>query len=313
MQTHMSTTQYAPTPASLTMSADDVDAIDNRSEPEGLSGAALVEPSKTDAGQAKSDSIEVRTFFVKPPQWIVSDMVPALIRAEVPGHVIDDHLSLKRICDKFPGSLIVINGDKIAGNEKVDWKYLLNAYRDVFIRSRVTVAYMDRGLSLERQREIRVEGVTMAFIELNQSFKTVQNLLFAIAVKVCKSARRNFIRISCEQGQGQPEFNLKMHGIMVRGKVRDISSSGMACYLEDETVGNVIQFTQGEEIRGMQLLLRGTPVLVSGQVAAVRKVGTKNVAIVMFRWKDDTRGRDRIHQYIGQRLQEDFKRAAGVN
>ena len=255
-----------------------------------------------------SDSTEVRSFFIRPPQWVLSDLLPSLIRSEVAAHILEDHSMLKRVCERYPGSFVVINGDKITGSEKTDWKYVIRAFKDVFVQNRITVAFMDRGLTAAKREEIRVEGLAIAFLDLNQSFRNIQNLLTAFAIKVCKSARRSFLRIKCDEGQNQPEFNLKMHGIMVRGKVRDISSSGMACYLEDDVVGNVLQFTKGEELRGVQLLFRGTPVLVSGVVAAVRKIGAKTVAIVMFKWKDDTRGRDRIHHFIGQRLQEEFKR-----
>lgn len=253
------------------------------------------------AASTGASPIEVNSIFVTPAPWIRDDMVPALIRSEIPVYILNGYELIPRACRKFPGGILYIYAERSMGNERLDWPRLFGEWEGLFAECRITVVFLDRGLNQARQKDLRRPKFSVAFIELNQTLRNIQNMIYGIATTLNQKSRRKAIRVSCEKTGQVPEYNVLVGGAALRGQVRDISSSGMAAYLPADTVAMV---GEGMELRSLQLTLRGNRILVNAQLMAVREIEGRKVMIVLFKWNDDMRSKERIHQYITVQLQE---------
>ena len=247
--------------------------------------------------------LEITSVFVSPAPWIRDDMIPVLIRSEIPVYVVAGHDFIPRICRKFPGAILYVYAERSMGNEKVDWPRLFDTWTSLFIECSITVVFLDRALTPARQKELRKTGFSTAFIELNQNIRNIMNMIYGIATTLNQKARRKAIRVSCEKVGVAPEYNVQVGTITFRGTVRDISSSGMAAYIPADYQGPL---QEGSELRSLQLQLKGNRILVNAQLMAVREIDNKRVMVVLFKWNDDKRSKERIHQYIGAQLQDEI-------
>jgi len=126
-------------------------------------------------------------------------------------------------------------------------------------------------------------------------------MIYGIATTLNQKSRRKAIRVSCEKTGQVPDYNVQAGGVSFRGQVRDISSSGMAAFIPADCTAVLVE---GSEMRSLQLTLKGNRILVNAQLMAVRELDGKRVMVVLFKWGDDLRSKERIHQYITLQLQE---------
>lgn len=250
---------------------------------------------------AKNDPLEIPSIFVNPAPWILDDMIPVLIRSEIPVYVLNSHNFIPLVCRKFKSAILYVYAERSMGVEKLDWPRLFEDWTNLFIECRTTVVFLDRALSANRQKELRKPGYSTAFIELNQNIRNIMNMIYGIATTLNQKSRRKAIRVNCEKAGTAPEYNVQVNNFMLRGQVRDISSGGMAAYVPADCL---VPLVEGSELRSLQLQLKGNRILVTAQLIAVREIAGRRIMVVLFKWGDDKRSKERIHQYITLQLQE---------
>ena len=244
----------------------------------------------------------VNFFFVHPAPWMREEMIPAFIRAEIPAHGIAQFNILPRVCRKYANSVFILNADQGPEGERANWPQTLAAIAGILIETHATIIFIARGLTQTRKDELRLLGIAINFIELNQASKTLTEQIYTVANALSQKGQRRSIRVNCAQTVSA-FYNLLVENQQYRGELSDISSAGMAAVLPDPYPFNIIE---GYELNGLQLKLKGSLVLVQAIVAAVRKNHGQSVMVCLFRWGDDKRSLERIHSFIGSRLQENL-------
>jgi len=266
------------------------------------SDSSIPDPELPGAVLAPEPEINPKFFFIHPPAWVQVEMIPALIRSEVPSYITPSLSSIPRIAEKYPGSVLYINAER-SGTERADWVKIFEEWQTLLREHKMTVVFLDRGITPSRQSEIRKPGIPTAFIELNQSPRVIFNLVYTMAVKLNEKSRRKAIRVGCELLGLTPSWNVQVSGTKIRGEIRDISSSGMAAYFPPDALAYIVE---GNELRNVQLQLKGSPILVNANIVALRENDDKKLMIALFRWGDDKRSKEHIHEYIFIRLQDEL-------
>jgi hypothetical protein len=242
----------------------------------------------------------IHFFFIKPTVWMRQEAFPALIRSEIPAVGIDRAEFMPRLCAKFPGSVFCIHVDAVANQDATDWPNFLGSVAEMLIKTRSTILFIARGLSLAWREAVKKLGIHMAFMEVNHTPRLMSSQLHAVASKMNEHSRRRAIRVSCS---GLAVFNVAVDSLQVHGTIRDISSSGMAAFVPDE---RQVAVREGQDLKKLQLKLKGALILLDGTLVAVRRHNHQDIWVVLFRWGDDKRSKLRIQDYISQRLQEEM-------
>jgi hypothetical protein len=144
-------------------------------------------------------------------------------------------------------------------------------------------------------------GVPCGYIKLSLGVReTTAVLLKTLEVNEAKGRRKN-VRARCVEGSGA-SFNLRIRDHLHTGKIRDISSAGMACVFDQP-----VRIKLRDVIPDIQLRLKTALCMVSGLVAAIRRNG-RTEYVILFGGKVPQGTIGKIRGFVYATLQEEMAR-----
>jgi hypothetical protein len=139
--------------------------------------------------------------------------------------------------------------------------------------------------------------VPCGFIRLSLGAKETTNIILKVLEVNEAKGRRKYIRAKCSDLTIN-SFNVKIGNLTRKGKIKDISSVGMACVFDDR-----LTFELKTRLDDIQLNLKGLICNVTGIIAGIR-TETETVYLVMFDPNMTDATREKISNFIFKCLQE---------
>ena len=237
-----------------------------------------------------------KVFFLYPHSVIQQELVEQLISNEYEVYLIRDHKRLRKILHDFHNPIVFINVDE--NLEKEEWKEYVSEIikaEDNNAQIGILTYNEDQRLAQYYLMELMVPcGFIKLKLGLQQSKAIILKTLEANEAK----GRRRYLRIVCWD-MPSTEFNVKIEGVIYNGKIKDISSVGMAIIFNENIV-----LKKHTLVSDIQLKLKGKIARVSGPVLGTRIVPEGTVHVIIFDRKTDFNTRDRIHNFVYEALQE---------
>ena len=236
-----------------------------------------------------------KTFILYPHSVIRDDLLDFLIMAGFESYVVRDHNRALKLLVKFPDSIMFINIDE--GMNEKEWEtYVRDIQKNPETKeSRLGILSYNNDQSL-MQKYLMDMAVPCGYIQLKLGVRESTKILLNVLEANEARGRRKFIRAFCEDDM-TATVNIKGSGGLYRGKILDISATGIAARFnkfDDLPVNSVI--------REMQLKLRGGLILTNAILMGRRE--NENVRIFLFDVpKMNTDHKLIIHRFIKHTLQ----------
>ncbi len=242
--------------------------------------------------------------FLYAPAWVKDEVIRALVEAEYKACYYDEHKSLSKLINLYPGCILFINVDK--GPKEPDWFRIITGMKDQLKEKDVRL-----GLLTDESRKdvvakwLREVELPAGVISLRTRQDDIRKRLFQTAAREKAIGRRKYARANC-RGVGNATLNIKYGSEHYSGTILDISSAGMACkVLKAESVLSV-----NDHLEDIQLRLNARLVTVSGRIAGTRQESDK-VYVILF---DDIRANsleEKIYDYVRETIQRNFDKQMG--
>jgi len=246
-----------------------------------------------------------KIFFVYPHNIIQNKLVQDLINCEYEVYMINDHEKIESICKNYISPIIFINIDE--GLEETEWEMLIRSLnkKECTKYSGIGIVTYNENKDLSK-RYLMDLMVSCGYIRLkhgiNDSTGHILKTLEANEVK----GNRKYVRAQCNFEQAR--FNIKINDRIENGTIKDISSVGMAVFLD----GN-IELVKNSYFPDVQLKLKGIILRVSAVVLGFRRVeGEKDLYLLMFDSKMSTSNKEKIRNFISKTLHHNMEKKLNI-
>ena len=214
-----------------------------------------------------------KVFFLY-PHPVLKDVTEELARREFEIYLVNDHAKLAKALVGMPDSIIFVNIDD--GMDEERWEVYIKDLRADPRTSTVGIGILtmneDRELTKKYLMDIQVPcGFVVVKIGAAKTIEILDKTLEANEAR----GRRRFVRAACIPGAAQCFVTLD--GKQLRGSLSDLSSAGLAMSFDEAT-----ELRPGTVLRGLQLTIKGSHVVVDGFVAAKREDPESQTHIIMF-------------------------------
>lgn len=242
-----------------------------------------------------------KVFFLYPHSVIASDLVDELIRYEYEVYTLKDYRKVKLLLKKYTNSILFINIDEVL--DEREWfeftESIVNGPE--FAGTQVGIVTYNENESLA-QKYLMELFVPCGFIQLKLGKDQSRNIILkTLEVNECKGQRK-YIRAT-SRNRSTATFNVNIQNELLTGYVNDISSVGMSCVFDSNTV-----LRKNAILRKVQLKLHGKLILVDGIVFGSRKLDEDTILfVVMFTNSLSDDNKSKIHKFIGQTMQEEIE------
>lgn len=246
-----------------------------------------------------------KIFFLNPHSVIQKDLVEEILKYEYEVYLLNDHRKTLRIIEKYNDSILFINIDSML--KEKEWEEYVKSIMSNPLTSKVMIGILSYNENHELIEKYVMQlmvpcGYIVLKIGLAESLKIILKVLETAEAK----GRRKFVRAKCDNTPNI-SFNVKLTGEILNGKINDISSAGMSCYFDNNTMRELPINTHMPDI---QLRLKGIIVMIAGKIVATRKVDNITYYVIMFE-NVDTVKRTRlqlfIHNFLQEELEAEFK------
>ena len=236
-----------------------------------------------------------KVFLLYPHSVIRDDMLDLLIMAGFETYTLADEKRAKRMLGKFPDSILFINIDE--GMKEKDWEVYIREIQDDPQTKNNRLGIMsynqDQGLMHKYLMEI---GLPCGYIQLKLGLQESTRIILGVLQANEARGRRNSIRAACDDDINA-SLNYRFDTTLYRGKILDISSSGIAAKFDKAP-----NFEANTVIRDVQLKLRGG-LIMTDLIFMGQRSDDKHVQILLF--SNITSDQKLIiHRYIKQCLQK---------
>jgi hypothetical protein len=237
-----------------------------------------------------------KVLILYPQSVIEKEMLHLLIAAEYEVALIHDEQKALRALIEYPDSILFVNIEE--GMQESQWETFI---RDILsnektknVRIGILAYNDDPALKKKYLMDIGVQcGYITLKLGLKESFRIIAKTLEANEAK----GRRQYVRVTCG-ARDRAKFNIKLNGDYLNGTILDISSVGMACTFDTQQ-----DFKPGMVLDDIQLQLRAVRCRVKGKLVGIHKEQDERL-VVMFSQEISLRERNKIHQFVYNRLQE---------
>ena len=239
-----------------------------------------------------------RVFFVYPHSVFQENLIQNLVNQEYEIYLIKDHTYINTIIEAYPDAILFLNIDK--GLTRDEWekfiRSLLDSVGQPTFRIGIISYEFEKPLAELYLMELSLPG---GYIQLKQSLDKATSIISKTLEANEVRGRRKYVRCQMEPERA-PDFNVMMDGALVKGKVLDISSAGMAV-----SVSGGMEFQKNLLLRDIQINLTGRRLRVSGVVIGFRESsGGPKVFVLLFDKSVDSETRGTIRNFVNKRLQE---------
>lgn len=237
------------------------------------------------------NNIGKKIIFLYPPSWIKEEYIEELVSNEYETFSLENHKILFPLLKSLDSVFLFINIDN--GPKENEWEKYVSKILSSPLSEKVTVCVMTNNNAKELVSKyigsLKVDG---GFIILRQRIADVKKSIYKVLTTHKAKGRRRFVRAKCNN-DNKATFNAYVDGSLKSGKIRDISSVGMACHFDEST----IQIKQKQPISDIQLRLMGKIVTVSGVIAGIRQE-RERVYVILFDPKTAASVKEKIHSFI---------------
>ncbi|TVQ38110.1 MAG: PilZ domain-containing protein [Spirochaetaceae bacterium] len=234
-------------------------------------------------------------FFLYPPSVLQEQLLSIVVQAEYEVYLLKDHVRARKVLRDYPDAIVFINIDeKIRDGTWEQW--VAEMMTDPQTASvRVGILSYNNDSQLARRYLLEL-SVPCGFIQLKLGITESARILLKVLEANEARGQRKHVRAVIPPG-AKVWFNVRSGRSIYRGRIRDLSAVGMACYFDDPVPWEV-----SDELADLQLNLRGQPVSLSGTVAGVRTTDTGRLFVIMFA-SVDSATRLRLYRFIHTTLQ----------
>jgi hypothetical protein len=249
---------------------------------------------------AMSDEfVNGRKVFFLYPHSIVRDLVKEIVRSEYEVYVVEDHVRLRSLLVKYKNPIVFINIEERLKEE--EWEEYI---KDVLTSPSTkavgigVLTYFDRSKALTEKYLLDL-GVNCGYIRLRTDVNKCKEIILKMLEANEARGKRRFVRGLCNPKLDT--FNVAINGVRNPGKLLDLSIAGMACQFNELTR----KVEVGQELKDIQLVLRGSHCQVDGRVIRIdRRGGDADVYIVLFKAESLIPAvKEKIHAFIQVCLQ----------
>ena len=239
-----------------------------------------------------------KVFFLYPHSVIQQGLVQELVANEYAVYLVKDHRKFRAVVKQFNEPIVFFNIDE--GLNAEEWQQyiggMINA-SDNSAMAGVLTYNEDKDLAQNYLMEL---GVQCGFIKLKLGLDQSRSIILKTLEANEARGRRKYLRIDCWQRQ-YTELNVKLGEKLCGGKIRDISSVGMAFVFDAPQALN-----RNTMLNDIQLKLKGKITRISGPVIGSRETPEGVLFVVLFKQPVDDKTKARIHQFIYETLQDDI-------
>ena len=235
-------------------------------------------------------------FFLYPPSVLEEQLVQIVVQAEYEVYLLKDHRKAARLLSSYPDAIVFVNID-----EKIrdtNWESYVTRLMSERATSRVRIGILSYNSDPDLARHYLIDlSVPCGFIQLKLGLKESARILLAVLEANEARGKRKHVRAPIPSN-ARVTFNIKSGRTLYRGRIRDISSAGMACLFDERP-----DYKAGDTIDDLQLNLRGRHIGVSGSVVGVRETDEGLLYVIMFSSATDSTTRHRLFDFIHDTLQ----------
>lgn len=248
---------------------------------------------KTDSN---SNVVGKKIFFLCPTVVVQNRIITELIQQEYEVYVAKNKDTLKKVLRKYPDSVVLVDIDEQMPEGQWDiWiTGVMEASDTKDVAIGIVTANDDEQIKRKYLLAIKVPcGYTVVKSDLR---KTITNLMAALQ-SVDAKGRRKYIRVTPERDTNTT-INLPLNGSFINGQIRDISTVGISCTLENNP-----DISKNTLIKDAQIKLQSSLLKIEGIVFGSRKEGLEKIYVILFTQRIDPEVRTKIHKYIQSYLQ----------
>lgn len=248
----------------------------------------------------RNDFMSKKVLFLYPHSVIKQDLVRELVANEYAVQLADNHEKLRKVIGDFDQPILFINIDEQLSSK--EWlEYIREMIESDDNTAQVGVLTYNDDAALN-QKYLMDLMIPCGFIKLKLGLAQSKKIILKTLEVNEAKGRRKYLRIDCWEKKNT-ELNVKIDDRIYSGRIKDISSVGMAFMFEEEVVLNLHSV-----LSDIQLKLKGKIARVSGPIMGQRVLPQGTVYVMLFdkTVAPDTRGR--IHAFIYDTLQEDINR-----
>jgi CheY-like chemotaxis protein len=262
--------------------------------------------SKTKMEDKKSNIFETKIFFLYPQSIIQNQLINEIIKNEYAAYILNDHKKALHLLEKYSNSIMFINIDAVLSD--AEWKkYIADIQNDPrFINTRIGII---SHIGDEKKEEYYLMQlmVSCGFVKMKSSFnESLEIILKVLEVNEAKG-KRKFVRVKCSDLENV-SCSLKINNTIYKGKIIDLSSTGMAFSFLNENETFIKENTQ---IDSIQLLLKGKICHMSGTVKGERPQGDNIIYVIIFEKPKDDES-NKIHDFIFRALQDEINKELAI-
>ncbi len=241
-----------------------------------------------------------KVFFLYPHSVVQQDLVRELVSNEYAVYLVSDHKKFRSVICDFDEPIVYVNIDDNLDTK--GWQEYIKEMMssdDNSAQIGVLTYNEDKALAQSYLMDLMIPcGYIKLKLGLEQSRRIILKTLDANEAK----GRRKYLRINCWNLQNT-ELNVKINEKFLSGRIRDISSVGMAFMLDQEQVLQVHSV-----LSDIQLKLRGKIARVSGPIMGTRVDAGGTTYVLLFDKTTTADTRSRIHSFMYETLQDEIKR-----
>ncbi len=237
-----------------------------------------------------------KVFFLYPQSVIQKEMAIMFIRNEYEAYLLYDHKKALGLLRRNNDSILFVNIDEVL--KEKEWEDYIRGIMTNEDTKNVRIGILsynsDKALAAKYLMELMVP---CGFIRLSLGVKESASIILKALEANEAKGRRKYIRAKCSDISIN-SFNVKHRTATHKGRIRDISSVGMACVFDEQ-----VSFELKTRLDDIQLNLKGLICNVSGVIAGIR-TEHEPVYLVMFDQKMAEATKEKIGNFIFKCLQD---------
>ncbi|MGL1892562.1 MAG: hypothetical protein OCD02_13110 [Spirochaetaceae bacterium] len=243
-----------------------------------------------------------KVFFLYPHSVIQSDLLHDFISNEYEVYILKDHMKVKLLLKKYKDSIVFINIDEYLG-EKEWFDYTKSIVSNPQYNG-VQVGILSYNENEELARHYLMDlSVTCGFIQLKLGKFDSKDIILKTLNANESKGKRKYIRATSNNVK-KSTFNVKIGNELLTGIINDISCVGMSCIFDSH-----VELAKNALLRKMQLKLNGKLILVDSIVFGSRQLPNDVLLmVIMFTNNITEDSKSKIHQYIGEIIQENIEK-----
>jgi hypothetical protein len=241
-----------------------------------------------------ADIVGKKIFFLYPSAMIKNTIIPELIRQEYEIYVVKDQEALSRYLKRGGPAVVFININE--GPDKGRWEEWVRSIQGSKKEPEICVGILtntsDEAL---RSKYVTGIGVRCGFIVVKSDVSAALRQILESLRTVEAKGRRKYLRAGREIGAS---INFPLNNALVNGRVRDISTVGFSCVLDQNP-----SLAKNALFQNIQLKIQGRILNVEGIVYGSRDDEGSLCYVFLFTQRVDSDTRSRIRESIQQHLQ----------